>query len=147
MRVFIKTDSQDRITAVNSEIFISDLSGWTEIDSGDGDRFAHAQGNYLPKPLIDGNGVYRYKFVDGAICERSADEMAADISVPDPAPTDHERLEALETMFSEMGALSLLGGIKMSKFYTFQVKLGKISIDDVPLRWREQVRKEFENNE
>ena len=46
MRVFIKTDSQDRITAVNSEIFISDLSGWTEIDSGDGDRFVHAQGNY-----------------------------------------------------------------------------------------------------
>ena len=66
--------------------------------------------------------------------------------VPDPAPTDHERLEALENIFSEMGALSLLGGIKMSKFYTFQVKLGKISIDDVPLRWREQVRKELEED-
>ena len=34
MRVFIKTDSKNRITAVNSEIFISDFSGWTEIDSG-----------------------------------------------------------------------------------------------------------------
>ena len=66
--------------------------------------------------------------------------------VPPAPPTDHERLEALENMFSEMGALSLLGGIKMSKFYTFQIKLGKISIDDVPLRWREQVKKELEEN-
>ena len=147
MRVYIKTDSENRITAVNSEIFISDVSGWTEIDSGDGDRFAHAQGNYLPKPITDNNGVYRYKFENGKISERSADEMAADISIPTPAPTDHERLEALETMFSEMGALSLLGGIKMSRFYVFQIKLGRISIDDVPLRWREAVRKEIENNE
>ena len=32
----------------------------------------------------------------------------------------------------------------MVKFYVLQVKLGKISIDDVPERWREQVRKELE---
>lgn len=63
---------------------------------------------------------------------------------PLPAPTDHERLEILESMFSEIGALSLLGGIKMSNFYVLQVKLGRILVDDVPLRWREQVRKEIE---
>lgn len=66
---------------------------------------------------------------------------------PLPAPTDHERLEILESMFSEIGALSLLSGIKMSNFYILQVKLGRISIDNVPLRWREQVRKEIENDE
>lgn len=66
---------------------------------------------------------------------------------PLPAPTDHERLEILESMFSEIGALSLLSGIKMSNFYVLQVKLGRISIDNVPLRWREQVRKEIENDE
>lgn len=32
----------------------------------------------------------------------------------------------------------------MVRFYVLQVKLGKISIDDVPERWREQVRKELE---
>lgn len=32
----------------------------------------------------------------------------------------------------------------MVKFYVLQVKLGKISIDDVPERWREQVRNELE---
>ena len=28
----------------------------------------------------------------------------------------------------------------MVKFYYLQIKLGKITIDDVPLRWREDVR-------
>ena len=92
MRVFIKTDSQDRITAVNSEIFISDLSGWTEIDSGDGDKFAHAQGNYFPKPITDENGVYRYKFENGTVCERSVDEMAADMPIPEPEPPTNAEL-------------------------------------------------------
>lgn len=69
---------------------------------------------------------------------------------PEPAPpappTDHERLETLESLFSEIGSLSLLSGIKMSKFYELQIRLGKISIDNVPLRWREQVRKELEED-
>ena len=102
MRVFIKTDSQDRITAVNSEIFISDLSGWTEIDSGDGDRFVHAQGNYLPKSVIDDNGIFRYKYVDGAIYERSADEMAADMPVPEPAPPSNAELAAAIAELAEV---------------------------------------------
>lgn len=81
---------------------------------------------------------------DGNISDVVETEPA---SIPPAPPTDHERLEALESLFSEIGSLSLLSGIKMSKFYELQVKLGKISIDNVPLRWREQVRKEFENNE
>ena len=102
MRVFIKTDSQDRITAVNSEIFISDLSGWTEIDSGDGDRFVHAQGNYLPKSVIDDNGIFRYKYVDGAIYERSADEMAADMPEDTPVPPSNAELAAAIAELAEV---------------------------------------------
>ena len=78
MRVFIKIDSKNRITAVNSEIFISDFSGWTEIDVGEGDRYCHAQGNYLPKPLITTDGYYRYKFENGTVIERSEDEINSD---------------------------------------------------------------------
>ena len=102
MRVFIKIDSKNRITAVNSEIFISDYSGWTEIDSGDGDKFAHAQGNYLPMPLIDENGGYRYKYENGAVCERSADEMAADIPEPAPVPPTNEELAAAIAELAEV---------------------------------------------
>ena len=102
MRVFIKTDSKNRITAVDSEIFISDTSGWVEIDSGDGDKFAHAQGNYLPMPLIDENGCYRYKYENGAVCERSADEMAADMPTPEYSVTTEQRMEAMENAMEEI---------------------------------------------
>ena len=92
MRVFIKIDSKNRVTAINSEIFISDTSDWIEIDNGEGGRFAHAQGNYLPKPITDENGVYRFKFENGAICERSEGEMAADMPVPEPTPPTNAEL-------------------------------------------------------
>ena len=145
--VYIKIDENNLVTEINSSAFVSNTSGWIEIDSGIGDKYRLAQGNYLPKSIVDDNDVYRYKYVDGAVCERSADEMAADSSADTPVhPTDHERLEALESLFSEIGSLSLLSGIKMSQFYELQVKLGKIGIDNVPLRWREQVRKELEED-
>lgn len=34
----------------------------------------------------------------------------------------------------------------MVRFYVLQVKMGKISIDDVPTKWRDAVRKEVEEN-
>lgn len=106
MRVFIKTDSKNRVTAVDSEIFISDTSGWVEIDRGDGDKFAHAQGNYFPKPLTDENGVYRYKFENGEISERSADEIAADMPVTEPAPPSNAELAAAIAELAEV----MMGG-------------------------------------
>ena len=102
MRVFIKIDSKNRITAVNSEIFISDFSGWVEIDSGDGDKFAHAQGNYFPKPVTDENGVYRYKFENGAVCERSEEEMTADTPIPEPEPPTNAELAAAIAELAEV---------------------------------------------
>lgn len=102
MRVYIKTDEKNRVTAINSEIFISDFSGWTEIDNGDGDKFAHAQGNYLPKPVTDENGVYRYKFENGEISERSTDEMAADMPGDMPMPPSNAELAAAIAELAEV---------------------------------------------
>ena len=102
MQVFIKTDSKNRITAVNSEIFISDVSEWTEIDRGEGDRYVHAQGNYFPKPLTDENGVYRYKYADGAVSERTAEEMAGDIPAHVPAPPTNAELAAAIAELAEV---------------------------------------------
>ena len=31
----------------------------------------------------------------------------------------------------------------MVRFYVIQIKLGKITIDDVPLKWRDAVREEL----
>ena len=100
--VYIKTDEKNRITDINSSAFISDISEWTKIDSGDGDRYHHAQGNYLPKPITDDNGVYCYKFENGAVCERSADEMAADMPIPEPAPPTNAELAAAIAELAEV---------------------------------------------
>ena len=102
MRVYIKTDDKNRVIAVNSEIFISDTTGWTEIDRGDGDRYVHAQGNYFPKPLTDDNGVYRYKYADDIVSERTAEEMAGDIPEPITAPPTNAELAAAIAELAEV---------------------------------------------
>lgn len=48
--VFAKVDENGVITAINSSAFVDGI-GWTEIDRGEGDRFHHAQGNYLEHGL------------------------------------------------------------------------------------------------
>lgn len=73
--VYVKTDSSGVITAINSSAFISG-DGWTEIDCGEGDRFHHAQGNYLEAGLTDGDGLYNYKLVGGVPVLRSDEEKA-----------------------------------------------------------------------
>ena len=45
--VYAKYDENGNVKEVNSDIFIDDLSGWTKIDEGFGDRFAHAQNQYF----------------------------------------------------------------------------------------------------
>ena len=102
MKVYIKTDVENRVTAVDSGLFISDTAGWVLIDDGDGDRFAHAQGNYFPQPLTDENGVYRYKYADGTVSERSAEEMAGDISAPVPTPPTNAELAAAIAELAEV---------------------------------------------
>ena len=72
--VYVKANENDIITAINSNIFITDTSSWILVDSGNGDRYAHAQNLYLDKPIIDENGVYRYKLIDGKIIERTEEE-------------------------------------------------------------------------
>ena len=62
IKVYIKTNSNREIIAINSDIFIDDLTGWIEIDKGYGDKYAHAQSQYFDKPLIDENGKYNYTY-------------------------------------------------------------------------------------
>ena len=95
--VYVKTDDANRITAVNSNTFLTDTDGWTEIDSGYGDKYHHAQGNYFDKPLYDERGICRYKLVNGRPVERTQEEMDADYVPPEVKPTDAERILQLES--------------------------------------------------
>lgn len=108
--VYVRTDAMGRITAINSNAFLQSLEGWTRIAEGKGDRYHHAQGNYLPGPLKDMRGLCRYKLVEGVPMERTPEELAAEeASLPTPAETlllemagDHEyRLCLLELGLTE----------------------------------------------
>ena len=48
-KVLVQIDDAGRVTAINSDAFVSG-DGWTQIDEGEGDRYRHAQNNYLLKP-------------------------------------------------------------------------------------------------
>lgn len=94
-KVLVRIDDAGRVTAINSDAFVSG-DGWTQIDEGEGDRYRHAQNNYLLKPLTDERGVYRYKLVDGLIAQRTQAEMDADFdALPAPEPTAEEKERTL----------------------------------------------------
>ena len=68
--VFVKIDEFGTVIGINSSAFLSDTRGWIKIDEGMGDKYHHAQNNYLDKPLYEltGSGVvYNYKLVDGEV--------------------------------------------------------------------------------
>lgn len=94
-KVLVQTDNVGRVTAINSDAFVSG-DGWTAIDEGEGDRYRHAQNNYLLKLLTDERGVYRYKLVDGLVAQRTQAEMDADFDArPAPEPTAEEKERTL----------------------------------------------------
>ena len=107
--VYVKVDAHNRITAVNSNYFISETDNWIQIDEGRGDKYVHAQGNYLEKSLLDENCVFRYKLHDGAVVERSGEEREADIVKYDPPATIEQRIAELE---SELRAAKILLGLE-----------------------------------
>lgn len=95
--VYVQTNAEGYITAINSDVFLSDLDDWTLIDAGYGDKYHHAQGNYFEQPLMDDRGVYRYKLVDGLVAQRTQAEMDADFDArPAPPLTTEERVNNVE---------------------------------------------------
>lgn len=107
--VYVKVDDQNRITAINSSAFIPDPSGWVGIDSGFGDKYHHAQGNYFDKLIYDDHGVKRYKLEEGKPVERTQEEMDADYTLPAPKPSDADRIAALEEQLTAYEAAYMEG--------------------------------------
>lgn len=83
------------ITSINSEIFLSqeEIQTMTEIDKGQGDKYAHAQSQYLDKELVDEHGRYNYKFVEGKVVE-VAEADKPTIEEPKAVPTEQEKINA-----------------------------------------------------
>lgn len=74
IKAYIRIDTNNCITNIDSSIFLEDITDWICIDEGYGDKYSHAQGNYLDKFLMDIQGRCNYKYVDNKIVELSDDE-------------------------------------------------------------------------
>lgn len=94
-RVYINKDSENNITSINSEIFLSqdEMSTMTEIDKGQGDKYAHAQGLYLEKGLFDELGRYNYKYVEGKVVEVAESDKPKVVD-PEQQATAQDKIEA-----------------------------------------------------
>ena len=49
--VYIMPDADGRILDITSDAFLTDPTGWRPVASGSGDRYHHAQGNFLPEDV------------------------------------------------------------------------------------------------
>ena len=68
--VYVLVDNRGTVININSSAFLENTSGWIKVDEGAGDKYHHAQNNYLEKPLYDITDVgivYNYKLVDGKV--------------------------------------------------------------------------------
>ena len=98
------------ITAINSEIFLSneEIQTMTEIDKGQGDKYAHAQGLYLEKGLVDKYSRYNYKYADGKVIEVTEEDKPK-IVEPEEQATTQDKIEA-QVMYTALMTDTLLEG-------------------------------------
>lgn len=104
--VYVQTDTSGRIIAVNSSAFVP--ADWgVEIDSGVGDKYHHAQGNYFDLSIYTADGIPRYKLVDGQPVERTLEEIAADREAIVQPVTPMEQMRADIDFIAAMGGIAL----------------------------------------
>ena len=96
-RVYIKVNEESYITQIEGECSLSNLGGLDQpnvikIDEGEGERFYHAQGRYLEKPITDfATGCYNYKYIDNEVVEVSDEEKAAIVAEREEAARQAEQ--------------------------------------------------------
>ena len=109
--VFVKVDSEGRIINISSSMYIDDTEGWTLIDSGMGDKYQLAGGNYFNKPIRNIMGIPVYKMEMGEIRERSEEEIRADIKAPEKTEIE-KRIETIEKTVQAISDLLAKLGMK-----------------------------------
>ena len=99
-KVYIQADDAGRIVRCEGGYTTpADLTDWTEIDEGTGDRYNLCQSHYFEGGLYTMDGIPRYRWDGSAAVLRTDEEMEADrAAIPEPKPskTVEARLTALE---------------------------------------------------
>lgn len=100
-KVYVLLDERNRVLRCEGGYTMSnidDVSKWTYIDDGTGDRYNLCQSHYLDGGLYTMQGIPRYKYEDGVCVLRSEAELAADLDAPPkPQPSQLDRVEAQAT--------------------------------------------------
>lgn len=93
-KVYVKLNEDKCITLIDSEIFLTneEIQTMTEIDKGQGDKYAHAQSQYLEKGLIDEHGRYNYKYVEGKVVEVAEGDKPT--IEEEAVPTEQQKINA-----------------------------------------------------
>lgn len=94
IKVYIKTNENNIITDINSSIFLNSIEGYIQIDEGSGDKYAHAQCNYLEKSLFDESNRFNYKFEDGKILELTEEEKNVLFKKPEVSHSKQEEINS-----------------------------------------------------
>lgn len=93
--VYIRTDDMNRVIDISSDAFLRDLNGWQKIDEGYGDKYHHAQGNYLDGTIYDMDGIPLYKWDGSQVVKRTEEEIEEErAAIPAPPPSPQEQLRA-----------------------------------------------------
>lgn len=105
-KVYVLLDERNRVLRCEGGYTMSnidDVSKWTYIDEGTGDRYNLCQSHYLDGGLYTMQGIPRYKYNGGACVLRSEAEMSADrAALPKPQPSQLDRVEAQVTYTAMM---------------------------------------------
>lgn len=99
-KVYIQTDAEGRILRCDGGYTTpADLTDWTYIEEGTGDRYNLCQSHYFDGGLHTMDGTPRYRWDGSAAVERTEKDLEADrAAIPEPKPskTVEARLTALE---------------------------------------------------
>ena len=97
-KVYIRNDAEGRILRCEGGYTTpSDLTGWTKIDEGTGDKYNLCQSHYCAGGLYTIDGIPSYRWDGTQAVERTEEELKADRAArPAPPPTTSERISILE---------------------------------------------------
>lgn len=102
-KVYVLIDSNNYITRIEGQYSLPlDLTDWTFIDEGYGDKYNLAQTHYFDKPLITQDGIYQYKLVGTTPIERSEEEIATERETKNFTRNQQNKLVALSTTCNQV---------------------------------------------
>ena len=108
-KVYIQTDAEGRILRCEGGYTTpADLTGWIEIDEGDGDKYNLCQSHYFDGGLYTMDGIPRYRWDGSTAVLRTEEDLEADRAArPAPPPTTEERITILEEQLVQADETSI----------------------------------------